>query len=205
EACRLHSPQVLLDHLTGVLGAIADIIQLHNGTFLEFISEEVLAVFNAPNQLDNHASAGLTSAIEIHEAVSALIPAKESLPLRCRCGVHTAMILAGNIGSTQRIKYGVLGDGVNLAARMKGLNSRYKTRTLCSENALSKQLLQIPIATRPVDLVAVKGKSEPTMVYEVIGNSQHDPVLIKAAARHNEAFSLYQTRCFKEAMLKFEE
>lgn len=194
----------MLAMLTGVLGTIADVIEVHNGTFLEFISEEVLAVFNAPNKLTNHASAGMSSAVDIHRAVAGNHKS-ESLPIRCRCGVHTATILAGNIGSSQRIKYGLLGDGINLAARLKGLNSRYGTLTLCSEHAIASQLFPLPIAPRPVDLVAVKGKSEPTTVYEIIDNITASTVLEQAAQRHAAAFSLYQAKRFQEAYDKFEE
>eukprot|EP00440_Ansanella_granifera_P030671 gb/GFBE01033314.1/.p1 GENE.gb/GFBE01033314.1/~~gb/GFBE01033314.1/.p1 ORF type:complete len:1159 (+),score=267.68 gb/GFBE01033314.1/:1-3477(+) len=204
ETCREFRPQVVLAQLTGVLGTIADVIQLQNGTFLEFISDEVMAVFNAPNTLPNHASAALSCAISIHQAVSDA-HAVDGNPIRCRIGVHTANILAGNIGSNQRIKYGLLGDGVNLAARMKGLNSRYKTLTLASENALNSQQTQLPIATRPVDLVAVKGKTEPTKVFEVLSFAVDNPLIEQGALRHTEAFALYEARRFEEAVTKFEE
>mmetsp|Transcript_36743 Transcript_36743/g.84804 ORF Transcript_36743/g.84804 Transcript_36743/m.84804 type:complete len:1128 (-) Transcript_36743:77-3460(-) len=207
ETCREMDPDEVLGKLTGVLGTIADEIQLQNGTFLEFISDEVMAVFNAPNKLPNHASAGLLCALAIQKAVvkHKVVVAKQEKPIRCRVGVHTASILAGNIGSHQRIKYGLLGDGVNLAARMKGLNSRYGTCTLCSQNALSAQQSHLALATRPVDLVAVKGKSEPTKVCEVLGFMSDHASLAEAVKRHAAAFDLYLARKFKEAMEKFEE
>ncbi|CAE7586003.1 cya1 [Symbiodinium natans] len=207
ETCREMHPDAVLSKLTGVLGTIADEIQLQNGTFLEFISDEVMAVFNAPNKLPNHASAGLLCALAIQKAVvqHKVLVGNQEKPIRCRVGVHTASILAGNIGSHQRIKYGLLGDGVNLAARMKGLNSRYGTSTLCSQNSLSSQQIPLNLATRPVDLVAVKGKSEPTKVCEVIGFMNEHPSLAEAVRRHKLAFDLYLARKFKEAMEKFEE
>lgn len=204
ETCRDFSPQVVLSQLTGVLGTIADVIQLNHGTFLEFISDEVLAVFNAPNTLPNHASAGLACAVSIHEAVQSA-HSLSGEAVRCRVGVHTALILAGNIGSTQRIKYGLLGDGINLAARLKGLNSKYRTSTLCSGQCLEAQLKALPLATRPIDVVAVKGKSEPTIVHEVLGTIIENPVLESGCLRHAEAFSLYQAREFEQARDKFQE
>ncbi|CAJ1331336.1 unnamed protein product [Effrenium voratum] len=209
ETCRELDPDAVLNNLTGVLGTIADEIQLQSGTFLEFISDEVMAVFNAPNKLPNHASAGLLCAVAIQKAVRkhTVRVGHEEKPIRCRVGIHSASILAGNIGSHQRIKYGLLGDGVNLAARMKGLNSRYSTCTLCSQNALhlSSQQNPLPLATRPVDLVAVKGKTEPTKVFEVMGFMADHPSLAEAVKRHSYAFELYLARKFKEAMEKFEE
>lgn len=204
ETCREFRPQVVLAQLTGVLGTIADVIQLMNGTFLEFISDEVLAVFNAPNTLPNHAFAGLMCAVSIHEAVQAA-HSLSGETVRCRIGVHTGLILAGNIGSTQRIKYGLLGDGVNLAARLKGLNSKYRTSTLCSGNTLEAASKRLPLATRPLDMVAVKGKTEPTIVHEVAGTIHENPLLEQGCIRHAEAFSLYHAREFEKARDKFEE
>lgn len=209
ETCRQIDADEVLNNLTGVLGTIADEIQLQSGTFLEFISDEVMAVFNAPNKLKNHASAGLQCAVAIQKAVRKhkVIVNNEERPIRVRVGVHTASILAGNIGSTQRIKYGLLGDGVNLAARMKGLNSKYGTCTLCSQNCLtvSAQQHPLPLATRPVDLVAVKGKTEPTKVCEVMGYLADDPSMAEAVKRHQKGFDLYLARKFKEAKEMFEE
>ncbi|OLQ05982.1 Adenylate cyclase 1 [Symbiodinium microadriaticum] len=231
ETCREMDPDAVLSKLTGVLGTIADEIQLQNGTFLEFISDEVMAVFNAPNKLPNHArcaaSAGLLCALAIQKAVvqhKVLVGNQDVLCTseRATADCHRAILqekpIRGavaaaayqaaalrNIGSHQRIKYGLLGDGVNLAARMKGLNTRYGTCTLCSQNALSAQQIPLNLATRPVDLVAVKGKSEPTKVCEVIGFMNEHPSLAEAVKRHQLAFDLYLARKFKEAMEKFEE
>lgn len=209
ETCREIDADAVLSNLTGVLGTIADEIQLQQGTFLEFISDEVMAVFNAPNKLPGHASAGLQCAIAIQKAVRKhkVRVGDEERPIRVRVGVHTASILAGNIGSHQRIKYGLLGDGVNLAARMKGLNSKYGTCTLCSQNCLAESLKQNPLnlATRPVDLVAVKGKTEPTKICEVMGYLSDEANLAEAVRRHQRGFDLYLERKFKQAKEKFEE
>ena len=210
ETCREIDADAVLNNLTGVLGTIADEIQLQQGTFLEFISDEVMAVFNAPNKLPNHASAGLQCAIAIQKAVRKHCKVRvgdEERPIRVRVGVHTASILAGNIGSHQRIKYGLLGDGVNLAARMKGLNSKYGTCTLCSQNCLAESSHQnpLPLATRPVDLVAVKGKTEPTKICEVMGYLSDEANLAEAVKRHQQGFDLYLDRKFLQAKEKFEE
>eukprot|EP00913_Durusdinium_trenchii_P012638 g11869.t1 len=186
ETCRQIDADEVLNNLTGVLGTIADEIQLQSGTFLEFISDEVMAVFNAPNKLKNHASAGLQCAVAIQKAVrkhKVIVNNEDCRPSR-------------NIGSTQRIKYGLLGDGVNLAARMKGLMHEYGTCTLCSQNCLtvSAQQHPLPLATRPVDLVAVKGKTEPTKVCEVMGYLADDPSMAEAVKRHQKGFDLYLAR-----------
>jgi adenylate cyclase len=211
DACRGLSPEEVLHLLEQVMTRIADVISRNRGTLLEFIGDEVLAVFNAPNTLKNHTSAGVSSALEIHTAVSTM-PSPQTadgreIPIRCRCGVNTCIILAGNIGSSQRLKYGLLGDGINLTARLKGINSRYQTRTLASDKVYADERCRRSVVFRPVDLVAVKGKKEPTAVYEpLIVRSKDDPSpLEQAAEKHSKAFSYYKERKFDEAMLLFEE
>ena len=79
--------------------------------------------------------------------------------VKCKVGVHAASVLAGNLGSRKRIKYGLLGDGVNLSARLKGLNSKYGTKILTTDQLLKPILdrRDCPFISRPIDLVAVKG------------------------------------------------
>ncbi|CAE7637414.1 cya1 [Symbiodinium pilosum] len=197
ETCREMHPDAVLSKLTGVLGTIADEIQLQNGTFLEFISDEVMAVFNAPNKLPNHASAGLLCALAIQKAVvqhKVLVANQEKHIVKWRALMLALACRGWNIGSHQRIKYGLLGDGVNLAARMKGFVASCPF-VKDQDHALG----------RPVDLVAVKGKSEPTKVCEVIGFMHEHPSLAEAVKRHQLAFDLYLARKFREAMEKFEE
>jgi len=122
--------------------------------------------------------------------------------------VHTASILAGNIGSTRRMKYGLLGDGVNSCARFKGLNTRYNTQTVCSAVVREDELSARRAVFRPLDMVAVKGKTEPITVYEIIGFAKgHDEAgkMKEAAQKHSEAFKLYHDRRFKESRSLFTE
>jgi len=213
EACAGLVPTEVLRLLSSVLGKIADVIELRQGTLLEFIGDEVLAVFNTPNFLKHHVYAALVSATEIHRVIDKMpkmtlqqhrkASGCREISVQCRIGVHTADIFAGNIGARKRMKYGMLGDGVNLAARLKSLNSRYRTRTL-----VSADVIRHPVSThfvwRPVDVVAVKGKKQPTVVYEVLGDVlTADDKIKEAAVKHNEAFKLYQERNFNEAAKRF--
>jgi len=210
-ACKGLLPDKVLELLTNVFGCISDCVSKRNGVLLEFIGHEVLAVFNTPSSVKYHALAGVLTALDIHRVVKDRVQVTaddREVVISCYCGVHTGQTLAGNIGSHRRMKYGLLGDSINLAARLKGLNSRYQTQTLVSSNVLAedKNRAKLLTITRPVDCVAVKGKSEPTTVHQVIGyNGHHDPQMTQAAKIHTEAFELYQARHFKEAMEKFSE
>eukprot|EP00812_Abedinium_dasypus_P009709 NODE_337_length_1657_cov_249.926342.p1 GENE.NODE_337_length_1657_cov_249.926342~~NODE_337_length_1657_cov_249.926342.p1 ORF type:complete len:506 (+),score=167.19 NODE_337_length_1657_cov_249.926342:3-1520(+) len=200
DACRGLAPNDLLSLLARVLGKIADLIEHYNGTLLEFIGDEVLAVFNAPSSHANHVRAAVATCLHIHHETAELpgFHANGELGVRCRCGVHTANMLAGNIGSQQRMKYGLLGDGINLCARLKGLNSRYGSRTLSSDPVLADEFVRSRFVFRPLDLVAVKGKKQPTTIYEILGFRQDPAFTEKArlARLHGEAFQSFHDRNF---------
>merc|ERR1712110_581045 len=83
-----------------------------------------------------------------------------------RIGLHSADVYVGNLGSKMRMKYGVLGDGVNLASRLEELNKRYCTDILVSEDVLGHEGVREAFLIRPLDFVVVKGRSAPTRIYE---------------------------------------
>jgi len=219
DICAGLPPQKVLEMLSTVLDKIADIIHKNKGTLIEFIGDEVLAVFNTPNPSKMHIYETVKSAVEIHAVVNQLEPIRRQdgteAYIRCRCGVNTANLLCGNLGSYQRIKYGCLGDGVNLTARVKGLTTRYQTETLATEAVLqgSDGLVRKKFIHRPVDLVAVKGKKEPTRVHQILravnlqpGEIPKDTAWMKVAAlKHADAWRLYLAKDFEGAKAAFTE
>merc|ERR1712113_737194 len=109
----------------------------------------------------------------MHNALEKLLVEweKKGTPrIRIRAGLHSADVYVGNLGSNARMKYGVLGDGVNLASRLEELNKRYSTEVLVSEEVLKQEGMQEQWVIRPVDLVVVKGRVTPTPIYEVLGS-----------------------------------
>lgn len=175
DICSMLKPSELLNFLSMVLGTVADAIDQNKGTLLEFIGDEVVAVFNIPTPLTNHAQHAMLAALQFHQRITNLQQWFDQCHPNCpelslRCGVHTAKMLAGNIGSHRRMKYGLLGDGINLTARLKGLNSRYGTGVIISDEAvLALGKDREAYVARPVDMVVVKGRSKPTVVYELMG------------------------------------
>lgn len=195
----------VLEIMHSVFTKIGEVVDREGGTFLEFIGDEILAVYNAPTTLANHTYHAAQSAVDINKSVSKVALIGER-PVHCRIGIHTARVLAGNMGASRRMKYGLLGDGVNLAARLKGLNSRYNTLVLATDTVMD-DITKERILFRPVDKVAVKGRGEPTTVFEILGmiRGRMEVSLKGAAALHTQAFNLYQARQFAEAKAMFVE
>merc|ERR1712151_103331 len=98
--------------------------------------------------------------------------------IRIRVGLHSADVFVGNLGSQMRMKYGVLGDGVNLASRLEELNKRYGTELLASEDVITQEGLRDAFVIRPVDLVVVKGRRTPTPIYEVLAERENADALV---------------------------
>lgn len=201
DQCRGMPPQEVLSYLGLVLEKICEIVEDWKGTLLEFIGDEVLAVWNAPQPLRNHALKALLAAVEMQERMKEIRP----YDVKLHIGVHKASVLAGNIGSRTRIKYGVLGDGVNTCARLKSLNTRFGTAILASGSALEACMEQ-RFVTRPIGNLVLKGRTQPMMTYEVLGRCElASERLVFGAAKHRKAFDLMGVRCFKEAKILFSE
>eukprot|EP00746_Dinoflagellata_sp_MGD_P020194 gnl/MRDRNA2_/MRDRNA2_146977_c0_seq1.p1 gnl/MRDRNA2_/MRDRNA2_146977_c0~~gnl/MRDRNA2_/MRDRNA2_146977_c0_seq1.p1 ORF type:complete len:972 (-),score=173.55 gnl/MRDRNA2_/MRDRNA2_146977_c0_seq1:134-3049(-) len=193
------NPTQLLELLSTVLGCVATCVENNGGTLLEFINDEVLAVFGAPKPQSAHPVKAMTAMLQIHEEIA---QTAQCHAVKLRCAVHTADVLIGNIGASNRMKYGVLGDGVNLTARIKGLNSRYCTSSLASQDAIAAAAeTQTHLVARPLDLVVVKGKTKPMTAYEVLGIGEDTSTfVVEAVRKHTRAFEHYLERRFSSAL-----
>lgn len=202
ELCEGSKPREVLQLLETVLSQIYEALADNGGTLLEFIGDEVLAVFNAPCPTSKHALCAVSAALEAQERLDNL----PGVPVRLRCSVHRAQVLAGNIGSPSRMKYGALGDGVNLAARLKSLNTRYGTHLLVSSDTLSFAKGHEIFVTRPIGKLVLKGRTTPTLTYEVLGKrSLTSAHVITAAETHQRGFDMLMARHFAEAKSLFDK
>jgi len=101
-------------------------------------------------------------------------------------------MIVGNMGSTYRFDYTVLGDSVNLASRLESANKMYGTRILLS--GTTANLVRSEFIMRKTDLLRVKGKQKPMEIYELIGAGISDPITAQKIDRYEKALALYQTR-----------
>lgn len=185
--------------LTGYFGLVTRQLQLHGATVDKFIGDAVMAFWNAPKPVADHAFLGAQAALAVQKGLTVLTKEWKQRglpPLATRVGLNTGTVLVGNVGHEDRLSYTVLGDPVNLASRLESLNKYYGTRILVGEATLAA--LGDRIAWRPVDKVAVKGKTQGTLIGEL---AESEPEWWPSYRR---AWELYRAGQFKAALDAFD-
>lgn len=197
------APEQLSKLLNRYFNPMSDAVKGHGGMVDKYIGDAVMAFFNAPVALNNHAEAACDAALEMIASLALLNESfkEEGLPLiKIGIGINTAEVVVGNFGADDRFNYTVIGDGVNLASRIEGLNKRYGSSIIVSEfthSALSSKYL-----TRYLEAVQVKGKEESVVLYELLENSAKNQ---KLCAAYDEAMRLYRNGAYDEASKHFED
>ena len=200
-------PALLVSLLGEYFGRMSDTVREHGGTVDKYIGDAIMAFWNAPRPTADHALAACRCALAMRDRLRTMQAewAKQGRPvISARLGINTGEAVVGNIGSPERMNYTAMGDAVNLASRLEGLNKSYGTTILIGENtaALVGELLVL----RPVDYVAVKGKAKAVLVHELLGEKgQVTEAAQRAADLHREALELYRARNFSEAGMRFFE
>jgi adenylate cyclase len=144
-------------------------IRAHGGLVLQFIGDEIEAVFGAPIAVPDHAGRAVHAAIEMRQRLQAWNARREAAgrpPLRNGIGIHTGTVLAGNIGGAERLSYALVGDPVNLASRIQGLTKDFKVDILISDATRSR--LDGAVVVEELPAVRVKGRVEEVNVYKVV-------------------------------------
>jgi adenylate cyclase len=162
-------PEEVVQRLNDYLGVMVDIVFAYDGTLDKFIGDSIMAVFGAPVNMGNDEERAILAAVAMQEAVVRLEKQWSEtgkVGFKIGIGVHTGPIVVGNIGSDQRLEYAAIGDTVNLASRLEGLNKDYNTGILISEETYRH--VDHLVEVRWVDKVAVRGRTEPVDLYEVL-------------------------------------
>jgi adenylate cyclase len=153
------------DMLNAYFTEVMDVVFANQGTLLKFIGDAVFAIWGAPVKIANHAEMGIKTAMAIQKGVEKFNSSQRYPPLITRVGVHTGPMLVGNLGSKKRFDYTAIGDAVNLASRIEGLNKYFGTTILLSE-ATRKDAGGFAGAVL-VATVRVKGRREPVSLYSI--------------------------------------
>ncbi|SVD65983.1 uncharacterized protein METZ01_LOCUS418837, partial [marine metagenome] len=148
---------------------MVDCITGEGGMLDKFIGDAIMAIFGTPFAHDDDPDRGVRAAIKMMEDLYILNDARikaGQLAIDHGMGVNTGMIVSGNIGSPKRMDYTVIGDGVNLAARLESACKQYGVRIIISEYTFES--LKATYRTREIDKVIVKGKTQPVSIFEVL-------------------------------------
>lgn len=200
------APDVVLQALGEYLEAMNVEIATTEGTVCQYLGDEIMAFWGAPEHQHDHALRACRGALRMRAKVHELIAAapEKGLPaLRTRFGINSGDVMVGNIGAPQRFNYGILGDPVNTAARLQGLNKVFGTEMIVGPR--TAELVGDALVLRPLDWVRVKGKREPLAVVELVC----EPADLDADTRaihagYAQALELYKAGDFEAALAGFE-
>lgn len=200
-------PEELTALLNDYLTAMTDIILDSGGTIDKYEGDAVIAFWNAPTEQEDHAKRALEAAVACQKKVAEMRPgleARAGRPFYIRIGLNTGNAVVGNMGSNSRFDYTMLGDSVNLAARLEGLNKQFGTYCMCTD--VSKREAEAAgtnLKFRELARAAVVGKKEAVTVFEPMPPEEYDrkkDVLSAFAA----ALSFFYEGHLKDALAAFE-
>lgn len=202
--CESSAPEAVLTVLNRYLSEITRIIENNSGVVDKYTGDSVMALFGAPLSRGNDAENAVKAALAIQACMAELnaINRAEGMALmEAGIGIHTGLVVAGNLGSQNRLNYTVIGDSVNLAARLEGLTRKYNTGNIVSDASRA----QAPdFVYRELDLVQVAGKSEPVRIYEVMGEaSQLTDVRRQELQAFADALAAYRAQQWEDATARF--
>ncbi len=163
------APRDVVHDLNEYFTEMAEAIRDHRGLVLQFIGDEIEAVFGAPIASRDHAAMAVRAALDMRGRLRAWNARREAAgkpALRHGIGIHTGTVLAGNIGGAERLSYALVGDPVNLASRIQGLTKDFKVDILISE--ATRKSIDAATAVEELPAVRVKGRAEEVNVYKVV-------------------------------------
>ncbi len=166
---QIGSAHKLIKLLNEYMTPMVDIIAKNEGTVDKFIGDAIMAYWNAPNEVENHADKAVRSALEqlkVLDEINDGLYETYGFRLEIGIGINTGDVTVGDMGSTGRSDYTIIGDQVNLASRLEGLNKRYGSHLIIS--SFTKDKLEDDYLMRSLDWVKVKGKAEAVEIFEVI-------------------------------------
>ena len=190
------SPEAVVAHLNEYFEAVCGAVLEHDGTVKEFQGDGVVAFWGAPIEQPDHATRACRAALGASARLDALCARWAERGVSApsyRMGLHTAELVAGEIGSIERGTYGVVGDGMNLASRLEGANKAYGTRILISE--ATRAGAGAGFVTRELDVVRLVGRRASVRIFELVGAvGAVDARALAVLEHYAVALEAYRTR-----------
>jgi len=199
--CEGRAPENILELLNSYLSEMSAAIEDHRGVVDKYIGDAVMALFGVPLAGPQDPKNVLNAALAMQERAINLNRRNKAagLPmLQTGIGIHTGEVVAGNLGSTNRLNYTVIGDPVNLSSRLESLTKQYGVDIIVSEESMRNQDTFI---FRELDLVRVKGKAQPARIFELVGHKEGvNQAQIEGIKAFEHILSLYRNQQWSEAI-----
>jgi len=200
------SPEDLVHLLNEYLTAMTDIVFKYDGLLDKYMGDAIMAVFGAPLNQPDHALRTCRTALEMLQTLKILQVkwSAEGKPfMNIGVGINTGDMVVGNMGSQMRFDYTVMGDSVNLASRLEGINKEYGTNIVISE--FTYAIVKDAMFCRELDAVRVKGKKLPVKIYELICENSEAESFRPYAELFEAGFALYKQALWDEAIDTFQK
>ncbi|MBI4868636.1 MAG: CHASE2 domain-containing protein [Candidatus Wallbacteria bacterium] len=201
------TPQQVVEFINDYLGDCTEVLMEYQGTLERYEGDAIRAMFGAPVRQGDHAVRACHASLAIQEVVRKLRERYRSTggpELGMRIGLNTGRAVVGNIGARNRFNFTMMGDSVNLAARLEGANKFFGTSILIGEATFEQA--RHAIEALEVDRIRVAGRVTALGIYELLARKgEATPRQLERAAAYAGALSLYRTRRFTEAARRFDE
>jgi adenylate cyclase len=201
-------PEGLVELLNEYLDEMTNIVLKHEGTLDKYEGDAIMAFWGAPIPQKDHALRTCLASLDMQKRLAAMRTKwkKDGRPaLEVRMGINTGVMIVGNMGGKDRFDYTVIGDSVNLASRLEGANKQYGSNVMISD--FTYQHVKSDVVVRELDLIQVKGKTEPVKVWELLGMS--DMTMSdnqkQSLEIYHEGLRLYREKNWQEAIAYFQQ
>jgi adenylate cyclase len=197
------APDELTNLLNRLLTPTTDVLLRAEATIDKYIGDAIMAFWNAPLDIADHARKACLAALAMQDALAAL-NRESGRELRLGIGLNTGPCCVGNLGSAQRFSYSAIGDNVNVASRVEGLTKQYHVPILVTEETRSAAG---DLAFLEADLVQVVGRSKPLALYVLLGDAAHaaTPAFAALTATHRGLVEAYRGCCWDAAQKALDE
>jgi class 3 adenylate cyclase len=201
--------EALVRLLNDYLSAMSNIVLEQRGTIDKYEGDAIIAFFGAPLELEDHALRACASALvmkQLEEGLNKTYLEKglSPLPLYTRIGINTGDMVVGNMGTQKKMDYTIMGNAVNLASRLEGVNKQYGTWILASEDTIKETAGKI--ISRRLDRVRVVGINEPVRLHEVLAFAgEAPPQTLRTVELFHHALDLFENRDWAAAETAFKE
>jgi adenylate cyclase len=186
--------------------SMVEAVFLHKGTLDKYIGDGIMAVFGSPLPLANHAWMAVQTSVEMRHRLREFNQRRQSdgkSRINIGIGINSDTVISGNIGSSKRMEFTAIGDGVNLSARLESISKQYGCDIILSDN--SYKPCQEQIWARELDYIRVKGRNEPVSIYELV-SLRSDPISsekLQVIEHYHKGREYYLNRQFTYARAEF--